>query len=78
MTCKKYQLRGVATERDVIYVCQRLEPASTEAEDPKPAVDQWWRLEYCPNEDVPVRSEVLHLRFFLHNAQDHANAVSRK
>ncbi|PTB69575.1 hypothetical protein BBK36DRAFT_1165829 [Trichoderma citrinoviride] len=57
MTCKKYQLRGVATERDVIYVCQRLEPESTEAEDAKPAVDQWWRLEYCPHEDVPVRSE---------------------
>lgn len=57
MTCKKYQLRGVATERDVIYVCQRLEPESTETEDLKPAVDQWWRLEYCPHEDVPVRSE---------------------
>ncbi|KAL6878982.1 hypothetical protein J3F83DRAFT_271607 [Trichoderma novae-zelandiae] len=57
MTCKKYQLRGVASERDVVYVCQRLEPEPTEADDPKQAVDQWWRLEYCPNEDVPVRSE---------------------
>jgi hypothetical protein len=58
MTCKKYLLRGVATDRDIVYVCQRLYPESVESEDPKSPVDQWWRLEYSPNEDQLVRSEV--------------------
>ncbi|KAK4066945.1 uncharacterized protein Triagg1_7945 [Trichoderma aggressivum f. europaeum] len=57
LTCKKYLLRGVATDRDIVYVCQRLYPESAESEDPKSPVDQWWRLEYCPNEDQLVRSE---------------------
>ncbi|EHK26094.1 uncharacterized protein TRIVIDRAFT_79666 [Trichoderma virens Gv29-8] len=51
MTCKKYLLRGVATDRDIVYVCQRVYPEFEESEEPKSPVDQWWRLEYCPNED---------------------------
>ncbi|KAL7790935.1 hypothetical protein V8C37DRAFT_383706 [Trichoderma ceciliae] len=57
MTCKKYLLRGVASDRDVVYVCQRLLSDSTESETLETPVDQWWRLEFCPNEDQPVRSE---------------------
>ncbi|RFU81610.1 ubiquitin interaction domain-containing [Trichoderma arundinaceum] len=57
MTCKEYLLRGIASERDVVYICQRLPSEPTELESPKTPADQWWRLEYCPNEDQPVRSE---------------------
>ncbi|KAL7937166.1 hypothetical protein V8C35DRAFT_294934 [Trichoderma chlorosporum] len=57
MTCKKYLLRGVATDRDIVYVCQRLHAGSEGSKDPIPPIDQWWRLEYCPNEDQLVRSE---------------------
>ncbi|KAH6611318.1 ubiquitin interaction domain-containing [Trichoderma cornu-damae] len=57
MTCKKYMLRGVASDRDIVYVCQRLRAEPAEPGDSKAPVDQWWRLEYCPNEDQPVRSE---------------------
>jgi hypothetical protein len=58
MTCKKYLLRGIATDKDIVYVCQRVpsEPADPESSDAP--TDQWWRLELCTDEDLPVKSEV--------------------
>ncbi|KAL7945544.1 hypothetical protein V8C42DRAFT_323454 [Trichoderma barbatum] len=57
LTCKKYLLRGVATDRDIVYVCQRRYLESVEPEDPSSPIDEWWRLEYCPNEEQLLRSE---------------------
>lgn len=58
MTCNKYLLRGVATQTDVIYVCQRLVVDSNHDENKPEMVDQWWRLAYAANDDQPVKSEV--------------------
>lgn len=61
MTCKKYLLRGIATDKDIVYVCQRVPRAPSESADPDSSdapTDQWWRLELCTDEDLPVKSEV--------------------
>lgn len=59
MTCKKYLLRGVATSKDVIYVCQRAEADLIEFDDkPKQQQDQWWRLAYVPSNEQSVTAEV--------------------
>ncbi|KAK5993638.1 hypothetical protein PT974_07073 [Cladobotryum mycophilum] len=58
MTCKKYLLRGVATEADVVYVCQRLERDLIDLGDNQKHLDQWWRLAYAPTDSQqPVKSE---------------------
>jgi hypothetical protein len=59
MMCKKYLLRGVATENDIIYVCQREQPDLIELDDQSKSLDQWWRLAYLPSdEQEPVKAEV--------------------
>lgn len=58
MTCKKYLLRGIATDKDIVYVCQRVPSESADPESLDAPTDQWWRLELCTDEDVPVKSEV--------------------
>lgn len=58
MTCKKYLLRGIAMDKDILYVCQRLPSESAEAESSDTPTDQWWRLELCIDEDQPIKSEV--------------------
>ncbi|KOS21282.1 hypothetical protein ESCO_006709 [Escovopsis weberi] len=58
MDCKRYLLRGVATEKDVIYVCQRLERDLIDLEDEPKPVDQWWRLAFAPSDvQQPVKTE---------------------
>ncbi|KAH6893234.1 hypothetical protein B0T10DRAFT_481793 [Thelonectria olida] len=47
MTCHKYLLRGVATSKDVVYVCRRAEADLIElGDEPSKPADQWWRLAY--------------------------------
>ncbi|CAM1508120.1 Fc.00g049680.m01.CDS01 [Cosmosporella sp. VM-42] len=56
-TCNKYLLRGVATSKDVVYVCQRAEADLIELEDEAKPTDQWWRLAYVPDDEQPVKTE---------------------
>lgn len=58
MTCKKYLLRGVATDKDVIYVCQRQQADLIEFDDQSKKSDQWWRMSYDPKETEAVKVEV--------------------
>ncbi|KAG5923977.1 hypothetical protein E4U42_004776 [Claviceps africana] len=60
MTCKEFLLRGVVTQSDVVYVCQRVEPDSMQLEGECKPVDQWWRLAYKPNDGQPVKTEASH------------------
>ena len=57
-TCKKYTLRGIATGKDIVYVCRRAEPTLIELADNPDPKDQWWRLEYTGNRQLPVKAEV--------------------
>ncbi|PNY27740.1 Uncharacterized protein TCAP_02329, partial [Tolypocladium capitatum] len=57
MTCKKYLLRGVATQADVVYVCQRSVPDLIELDDEPKPLDQWWRLAYVSEDEQPVKAE---------------------
>ncbi|XWX00063.1 hypothetical protein V2A60_008080 [Cordyceps javanica] len=61
MTCKKYLLRGVATERDVIYVCRRQHTDLIDLDDTPKKPDQWWRLAYVQGEEHPVKSEKIEI-----------------
>lgn len=58
MTCKKYQLRGIATERDIMYVCRRQQTDLIDLGDAPKKPDQWWRLAYARGEEHPVKAEV--------------------
>lgn len=58
MTCKKYLLRGVATDKDIIYVCQRQQTDLIDLGDSPPSPDQWWRLAYAQGEEHPVKADV--------------------
>ncbi|KAL9471219.1 hypothetical protein ACSS6W_009160 [Trichoderma asperelloides] len=68
MTCKKYLLRGIATDRDIVYVCQRVPSESVESESSDAPIDQWWRLELCTDDDhQPVKSEKIDIERVLRN-----------
>lgn len=59
MACKRYLLRGIATEKDIMYVCQRQQLDLIDLDDaPKKNLDQWWRLAYAQGEEHPVKAEV--------------------
>lgn len=54
----KYHLRGVATTKDVVYVCRRAEPDLIEmgdGEDDGSPRDQWWRLAYIESDPDPLK-----------------------
>lgn len=53
MTCKHYKLRGIATDLDVVFVCQRHEVDLIELDTPQQP-DQWWKLAYSPGSEQPV------------------------
>ncbi|KAG6037183.1 hypothetical protein E4U41_005272 [Claviceps citrina] len=57
MTCKEFLLRGVVTQSDVVYVCQRVEPDLMQLEEEAEPLDQWWRLAYRPDDNEPVQTE---------------------
>lgn len=57
-TCKGYSLRGIATTKDVVYVCRRSEAPLIELGDIAEPRDQWWRLEHTANREQPVQAEV--------------------
>ncbi|OAA72527.1 ubiquitin interaction domain-containing protein [Cordyceps fumosorosea ARSEF 2679] len=61
MTCKKYLLRGVATERDVIFVCRRQQTDLVDLGDSASKRDQWWRLAYALGEEHPVKAEKIEM-----------------
>ncbi|KAK8147836.1 hypothetical protein G3M48_000947 [Beauveria asiatica] len=61
MTCQRYLLRGVATERDVIYVCRRQQANLIELGDAPKTIDQWWRLAYAQGEADPVKAEKIEI-----------------
>lgn len=61
MTCKRYLLRGVATETDVIYVCQRKQTDLIDLGDVPKKADQWWRLAYAQGEEHPVKVEKIEI-----------------
>ncbi|PON26911.1 hypothetical protein TGAM01_v204412 [Trichoderma gamsii] len=65
MTCKKYLLRGIATDKDIVYVCQRVPSESAGPESSDVPTDQWWRLELCTDEDQPVKSEKIDIERIL-------------
>lgn len=55
----KYLLRGVATTKDVVYVCRRAEPdliEMGEGDDGSPR-DQWWRLAYVESDQDPLKTQ---------------------
>lgn len=58
MTCKELLLRGIATQSDVVYVCQRAEADLIDLGDTPKQRDQWWRLAYTPNEEKAIKAEV--------------------
>ncbi|QPG97190.1 hypothetical protein C2857_005929 [Epichloe festucae Fl1] len=57
MSCKEFLLRGVVTQSDIVYVCQRVEPDLIQLEEEPRQLDQWWRLAYYPNDEQPVKTE---------------------
>ncbi|KAG5993663.1 hypothetical protein E4U54_003292 [Claviceps lovelessii] len=57
MACKEFLLRGVVTQSDIVYVCQRIEPDLIQLQGEYRPLDQWWRLAYNPNDDEPVKTE---------------------
>lgn len=59
MTCSKFNLRGVATAPDTVYVCRRTEPDLIDFGETLKSKDQWWRLAHNPNDQEPVQVEVL-------------------
>ncbi|OAR02612.1 hypothetical protein LLEC1_02514 [Akanthomyces lecanii] len=61
MTCKRYLLRGVATERDIIYVCRRQQADLIDFGDTPKIPDQWWRLAYAQGEEHPVKAEKIEI-----------------
>ncbi|KAG7127766.1 hypothetical protein HYQ45_012408 [Verticillium longisporum] len=54
---KKYLLRGVATGRDIMYICRRTEPQLIDLEEAAQPLDQWWRLAYVAGDEQPVQAE---------------------
>lgn len=58
MTCKHYSLRGVATDADVVFVCQRAEIDLIELGDETSTGDQWWKLSYSGGTVGTVNAEV--------------------
>ncbi|GAO16853.1 hypothetical protein UVI_02011750 [Ustilaginoidea virens] len=60
MTCKEFLLRGVVTQSDMVYVCQRAEPDLIELGNQARGkeCDQWWRLAYNANDGQEVKTEV--------------------
>ncbi|KAG7122333.1 hypothetical protein HYQ44_003231 [Verticillium longisporum] len=54
---KKYLLRGVATGRDIMYICRRTEPQLIDLEETAQPLDQWWRLAYVAGDEQPVQAE---------------------
>lgn len=64
---KGYLLRGVATSRDVTYVCKRAEPTLIDFDEAPTPVDQWWRLSYTAGEAQPAKAEVRETKH--HSAQ---------
>ncbi|KAJ6789720.1 hypothetical protein PWT90_00584 [Aphanocladium album] len=61
MICKRYLLRGVATERDIIYVCRRQQTDLIDLGDTPKKPDQWWRLAYVQGEEHPVKAEKIEI-----------------
>lgn len=59
----RYHLRGVATTKEITYVCTRREPVLIELEDQSEPRDQWWRLVYSPQETSPLSVEVASSEF---------------
>lgn len=55
----KYLLRGVATTNEITYVCTRRDVDLIEVDDEPEPKEQWWKLVYAPQEEVPVSVEVL-------------------
>ncbi|KAG5980834.1 hypothetical protein E4U55_003565 [Claviceps digitariae] len=68
MTCKEFLLRGIVTQSDVVYVCQRIEPDLIQLEGECKPLDQWWRLAYQPNDDEPVKTEKIKVEQVLQDA----------
>ncbi|KAG6068632.1 hypothetical protein E4U32_000135 [Claviceps aff. humidiphila group G2b] len=70
MTCKELLLRGVVTQSDVVYVCQRAEPDLIQLESESQPVDQWWRLAYRPDDNEPVKTEKIEVGQVLRQVWD--------
>ncbi|KAG5993302.1 hypothetical protein E4U52_002086 [Claviceps spartinae] len=70
MTCKELLLRGVVTQSDVVYVCQRAEPDLIQLESESQPVDQWWRLAYRPDDNEPVKTEKIEAEQVLRQVWD--------
>lgn len=60
MICNEYLLRGVASSKDVVYVCQKAEADLIDlGEEHSTPSDQWWRLAYnIEQTEQPVTAEV--------------------
>ena len=57
--CKSYNLRGICTTKDTVYVCKRAEaPLIDLGDDVAEPRDQWWRLEHTSSREQPVTAEV--------------------
>lgn len=52
----KYTLRGVIPSPDVLYLCRRKQPQSSEQVDEE--TDEWWRISWAPDAENPVQQEV--------------------
>lgn len=58
MTCKQYSLRGIATDANVVFVCQRAEIDLIDLEGEGSNGDQWWKLSYSGDTVGTVNAEV--------------------
>jgi hypothetical protein len=54
----KYNLRGVITSPDVVYMRRRIDTAPEATEPSGSVVDQWWRIAWVAGDENPVRQEV--------------------
>lgn len=59
----RYELRGVATDPDITYLCVRREEDLIDFEGQSSAPrDQWWKVGYSANDVNPVTVEVRTVR----------------
>lgn len=51
-------MRGIATDKDVVYVCQKQQADLIEFDGESKKPEQWWRMSYDTKEAEAVKVEV--------------------